>query len=116
MSKKPDQVPEDKLKLYQRVIDAHPEIDLKGGMKLPHTSTGGYMFSSLTKDGRVGIRLSRADAEAFIRKYEAIPFKNYGANIKEHVEVPQALLEKPKELGGWLQKSFSYTKSLKPKK
>jgi hypothetical protein len=116
MSKKSGQVPEDKLKLNQMVIDTQPEIELKGGMKLPHTSTNGYMFSSLTKDGRVGIRLSKEDAQAFIKKYEAIPFKNYGANIKEHVEVPDALLEKPKERGKWLQKSYRYSKSLKPKK
>lgn len=116
MAKAPDRVPEDKLDLYKRVIDTQADIELKGGLKLPHTSTNGYMFSSLTKDGRLGIRLSKEDSEAFVKKYKAIPFKNYGANIKEHVEVPDALLKKPKELGRWLAKSCAYTQTLPPKK
>ena len=115
MSKTPDQVPEDKLELYRQLIDTHPDIELKGGMKLPHTSINGYMYSSLTKDGRVGLRLSAEDREAFMEKYDAVPFKNYGAFIKEHVEVPDALLENPEELGPYLAKSRAYTQTLPPK-
>lgn len=115
MDRTPDQVPEDKLDLYRKLIDTHPEIELQGGMKLPHTSTNGYMYSSLTKDGRVGLRLSEADRETFMQEYDAIPFKNYGAFIKEHVEVPDSLLRKPKELGTYLAKSYAYTQTLPPK-
>ena len=115
MAKKSDQVPEDKLELYRRLIDTQPDIELKGGMKLPHTSINGYMYSSLTKDGRVGIRLSEADRDAFMEKYDAIPFKNYGANIREHVEVPDGLLRNPKELGPYLAMSYAYTQTLPPK-
>ena len=40
VSRLPDHVPEDKYKLYRALIDAAaPEVELKGGMKLPHTST-----------------------------------------------------------------------------
>lgn len=115
MGKTPNQVPEDKLELYKTLIDTQPDIELKGGLKLPHTSTNGYMYSSLTKDGRVGIRLSASDREAFMEKYDAIPFKNYGANIKEHVEVPDSLLRKPDELGPYLAMSCAYTQTLPPK-
>jgi len=73
------------------------------------------MFSSLTKDGRVGIRLPEGDREAFMKKYDAIPFKNYGTNIREHVEVPDRLLRKPEELGPYLAASYAYTQSLPPK-
>ena len=38
MSKQYGQVPADKLALYKQLIDAHPEIELKGGLKLPYTS------------------------------------------------------------------------------
>ena len=112
---KPDQVPEDKLDHYRKLIDTHPEIELKGAKKLPHTSVNGYMFSSLTKDGRVGLRLPKADREAFMEKYDSVPFKNYGAFIKEHVEVPEELLKKPDELGRYLAMSYEYTQSLPPK-
>lgn len=116
---KPDRVPEEKLRLYQAVIDAaaktHPEIILKGGKKLPFTSTNGYMYSSLSKDGRVGLRLPEDAREAFMSKYGAIPFKNYGANIREHVEVPAELLRRTEEMARYLASSFEFTKG-KPKK
>ncbi len=115
MAKTPDQVPEDKLELYRKLIDTHPEIELQGGLKLPHTSVNGYMYSSLTKDGRVGLRLSEGDWEAFMEKYNSIPFKNYGAFIKEHVEVPDALLKDPEELAPYLAMSYVYTQTLPPK-
>lgn len=116
MGKTPDQVPEDKLELYQNLVDTQPDIELKGGLKLPHTSTNGYMYSSLTKDGRVGIRLPEEDREGFMEKYDTVPFKNYGALIKEHVEVPDALLRNPEELGPYLARSYAYTQTLPPKK
>ena len=57
MSDKYGNVPDDKLALYKRLIDAHPEIALRGGAKLPYTSLNGNMFSQLTKAGTVGLRL-----------------------------------------------------------
>ena len=116
MAKTPDRVPEAELDLYSKLIDTHPEIELKGDLKLPHTSHNGYMFSSLTKDGRVGLRLSPADAEAFIEKYASKPFKNYGAFIKEHVEVPASLLADTDELAPYLALSYAYVQTLPPKK
>jgi hypothetical protein len=116
VGKSPDQVPEDKLELYRRLIDTQPDIELKGGTKLPHTSTNGYMFSSLTKDGRVGIRLSDSEREAFMQRYDAVPFKSYGATIRDHVEVPDSLLTNPQELGPYLAMSRAYTQTLPPKK
>ena len=115
MADKPDQVPQDKLDLYRKLIDTHPDVELKGGKKLPYTSVNGHMFSSLTKDGRVGLRMSEADRAAFMEKHGAMPFKNHGANIKEHVEVPEAMLRDPATLAPYLAMSYAYTQTLKPK-
>ena len=111
-----DEVPHELIELYRAAIDTQPDIDLKGGKKLPHTSTNGYMYSSLTKDGRMGLRLSPQDFESFISEHNTKPFENYGATIKEHVEVPPALLQRPAELGEYLAMSRAYTESLPPKK
>lgn len=116
MASTPDEVPHELIELYRAAIDTRPDIELRGGRKLPHTSTNGYMYSSLTKDGRMGIRLSDADREAFVTEHGAKPFVNYGAKIAEHVEVPEPLLRKPEELGEYLAKSRAYTDSLPPKK
>jgi hypothetical protein len=112
---KPDQVPQDKLDLYRKLIDTHPDIELKGGKKLPYTSVNGHMFSSLTKDGRVGLRMSATDRAAFMEEHNAVQFRNYGANIKEHVEVPEALLYDTAALAPYLATSYAYTQTLKPK-
>ena len=115
MSKNSDQVSEERLELYKKLLDTHPEIDLKGGMKLPYTSHNGNMYTMLSKDGRIGIRLGKEDFKAFIEKYDAIQFKNYGANMREYVEVPESLLENLEELAPYLAKSHEYVQTLKPK-
>lgn len=115
MTPTPDRVPEELIERYREAIDTQPDIELKGAKKLPFTSTNGYMYSSLTKDGRMGIRLSKEDQEAFIAEYDAVQFRNYGANIKEHLEVPDTLLDQPEVLGQWLSRSRAYTETLPPK-
>lgn len=115
MSKNSDQVSEERLELYKKLLDTHPEIELKGGMKLPYTSHNGNMYTMLSKDGRIGIRLGKEDFKVFIEKYDAIQFKNYGANMREYVEVPESLLENMEELAPYLAKSHEYVQTLKPK-
>lgn len=111
----PDTVPEWLVELYRAAIDTQPDIELKGGQKLPHTAVNGYMYSSLTKDGRMGIRLSDDDRAVFLAEHDAIPFTNYGATIREHVEVPETLVRDTEELGVLLARSRDYTMTLPPK-
>lgn len=115
MSKTPDTVPQDKLALYTQLIDTHPDIELKGGQKLPYTSHNGNMFTMLSKEGKVGLRLGKIEREAFIEKYNAGQFVNYGAVMKEYVEVPDALLANTAELAPYLAMSYAYAQTLKPK-
>ena len=116
MSNTNNEVPADKLELYKQLLDTHPEVELKGGKKLPYTSMNGHMYTQLTKAGKVGLRLGKADREAFMEKYDAQPLMNYGAVIKEHVEVPDDLLERTDELAPYLAMSHDYVQTLKPKK
>lgn len=115
MSKTPNQVPQDKLDLYKALIDTHPEIELKGGMKLPYASLNGNMYTQLTKAGKVGLRLGKEDREAFIEKYDTTLLTSYGAVLKEYVEVPDALLANTNALAPYLALSHSYALTLKPK-
>lgn len=115
MSDKADQVPADKLELYKRLIDSHPEIELKGGMKLPYTSYQGNMFSQLTKAGVVGLRLGKNERQAFIAAYDSGLLETYGTVMKEYVAVPDQLLHDTKKLLPYLEQSYAYAKTLKPK-
>ncbi len=115
MSKQSDQVPADKLALYKQLIEAHPEIELKGGLKLPYTSYQGNMFSQLSKAGKVGLRMGKAEREAFIAQYDSKLFETYGTIMKEYVEVPDQLLEDTAQLLPHLEESYAYAKTLKAK-
>lgn len=112
MSKK--EVYKDKLELYENLIDTHPEIERKG-KTMPYTSHNGHMFSLLSKEGSLGLRLSKEDREAFLEKYSTMLFEQYGAVMKEYVTVPDDLLKITDELAKYLILSFEYVKTLKPK-
>ena len=115
MNQTPDEVPQEQLALYSQLIDTHPDIELKGGQKLPYTSHNGNMFTFLTKDGKVGLRLGKAERKAFIEKHNTKLCMNYGAVMKEYVEVPDNLLAKTDELKPYLALSYAYVQTLKPK-
>ena len=114
MSGKYGHVPEEKLALYKQLIDAHPEIELRGGTKLPYTSLNGNMFSQLTKAGTVGLRLGKAEREAFLAEFDSELLMNYGTVMKEYVAVPDHLLRDTARLLPYLELSYAYAKTLVP--
>ena len=72
------------------------------------------MFTLLHQQ-KLAIRLPDAEREKFLRKYKTTPFEAYGTVMKEYVAVPDALLAKTKELQPYLNISYEYAKTLKPK-
>lgn len=114
MSKNSGQAPPDKLELYKQLLDLHPEIDLRGGLKLPYTSYQGNMFSQLTKAGALGLRMGKAERDAFLAEYEGGLLETYGTVMKEYVAVPDQLLEDAQRLLPYLEQSYAYAKTLKP--
>ena len=114
MSKSKVEIPSEKLDRYNRVIGANQEIERKG-KTTPYTSINGHMFSFLSKEGVMGLRLSGADREAFMQRYEGNIMEQHGRIMKEYVEVPNDLLENTEQLSEYLQKSLDYVSQLKPK-
>ncbi len=113
-TKKTSNAPADSIAAYDKLIARNPEIERKGAT-MPYTSINGNMFSLLTPTGAMILRLSEEDREAFNKKYKMGVVIQYGAIMKEYVEVPDTLLKKEKELQKYLDMSFEYAKSLKPK-
>jgi ABC-type transporter MlaC component len=95
-------------------VATNPNIERKGAA-MPYTSVNGHMFSLLTKDGQLIIRLAPEDREAFLKKYKTKVPELYGAAMKEYAEVPDALLKKTTELQKYFDLSYHYVSSLKPK-
>ncbi len=107
-------IPADKLELYNKLIASNPKIDRKGATH-PYTSLNGHMFTLLNPPGRLAIRLPEAEREKFMKKYQTTLFEAYGAVMAEFVAVPDVLLPKTKELAKYLDLSYAYVKTLKPK-
>ena len=111
---KKSKIPADKLHLYEKLIASVPKIERKGAVH-PYTSLNGHMFTYLDQKGTLGLRLPKKELAAFLEKYKTTLFESYGAVKKDWVTVPEALLESTTELQKYLEKSYQYTKTLKPK-
>ena len=73
------------------------------------------MFSQLTKAGAVGLRMGKAEREAFMAEFDSGLLESYGTTLKEYVAVPADLLADPERLLPYLEQSYAYVKTLKPK-
>jgi hypothetical protein len=112
-SKKND-LPPEKLDLYEKLVATVPEIPRKGA-SVPYTSLNGNMFSYLHASGAVALSLPQGEREKFLAKYKTKLFEAYGIVQKEYVTVPDSLLAKTDELKRYFEISYEYAKSLKPK-
>jgi TfoX/Sxy family transcriptional regulator of competence genes len=106
-------VPSDREALYDKLIATNPRIERKGDAN-PYTSLNGNMFT-LLHQSRLAIRLPEDEREKFLKKYKTSLFEAYGAVMKEYVAVPDNLLENTKELKKYLDMSYEYARTLKPK-
>ena len=112
---KKSSIPPEKVELYDRLIATNPKIERKGADN-PYTALNGNMFTLLSaQTGGLAIRLPEAEREKFIKKYKTKLFEAYGVVMTEYVAVPDSLLPKTKELAKYLDLSYEYAKTLKPK-
>src|SRR5580658_7349760 len=107
-------VPSDKLELYRKVVATNPSVKLNGAT-VPYTSLNGHMFSYLSQQGKLELRLPEGEREAFLKKHKAKLCEAYGRVQPEYVEVPDALLSSTRELKKYFDSSYAYVVSLKPK-
>jgi TfoX/Sxy family transcriptional regulator of competence genes len=73
------------------------------------------MFSYLSKEGKLALRLPAVERGAFLKKYKSKLCEAYGIVQKEYVEVPDSLLAATRELKKYFDCSYEYVASLKPK-
>jgi hypothetical protein len=106
--------PSDKLELYEKLVATNPNVERKGAT-VPYTSLNGHMFSYLSKQGKMALRLPAGEREAFLKKYKAKLCDAYGRVQPEYVEVPDSLLSSTRELKKYFDQSYEYVSSLKPK-
>ncbi|HJZ97021.1 MAG TPA: hypothetical protein VKE70_10985 [Candidatus Solibacter sp.] len=108
-------MPTSKLELYEKLVATNPKVERKGAT-VPYTSLNGHMFSYLSKQGKLALRLPAPEREAFLKKYKTKLCEAYGVVQPEYVEIPDALLAKTAELKKYFDASYAYVGALKPKK
>jgi hypothetical protein len=107
-------LPLEKLELYEKLVATNPSVKRKGAT-VPYTSLNGHMFSYLSKEGKLALRLPVGEREVFLKKYKAKLCEAYGIVQPEYVEVPDSLLSSTRELKKFFDCSYEYVGSLKPK-
>jgi hypothetical protein len=107
-------LPQEKLELYEKLVAAIPAVERKGDT-VPYTSLNGHMFSYLSKDRKLALRLPEVEREAFLKKYKTTLCEAYGKVHPEYVVAPDSLLASTVELKKFFACSYEYVGSLKPK-
>jgi hypothetical protein len=102
------------LELYEKLVATNPDVERRGAT-MPYTSLNGHMFSFMSKEGEVALRLPEEEREGFIKKYKTRLSEQHGAVLKEYVVVPEALLKKTGELKKYFDLSYAHVGALKPK-
>lgn len=102
------------LALYEKLVATIPDLERKGAA-MPYTSRNGHMFSFVTKEGRLALRLPDEEREAFLKKHRTKRCEQHATVMKEYVAVPDSLLKKTKQLQKSFEISYDYVGSLKPK-
>lgn len=114
MSKKKHNIPLDLLANYEKLIGTIPEIEIKGATTR-YTSLNGNMFSFISKEGSIGLRLSEEDRIIFIKKFDTELQTQHGSVMKEYVDVPEVFFKNTKTIKKWMTQSYEYAQTLKPK-
>lgn len=100
---------------YEEAVAAvRHDIRIKGA-KNPYTSRNGHMFSFLTVDGELALRLSDELGEDFRAAYEGGPVMRYGSVMRGYVSVPADLLAESGKLAPWVEKAWDWIGTLPPK-
>jgi hypothetical protein len=107
-------VPAETLARYEAVVAMVPGVERKGAA-MPYTSMNGHMFSFVTGDGDVALRLPSPAREAFLAEHATRLCEQHGVVMKEYVVVPAALLARSAQLAAHFRASHAYVASLAPK-
>ena len=105
---------EEKVALYNKLVASYPHAVRKGDT-IPYTSLNGHMYSFLTKEDVIALRLPADERLKFLDKYKSKLVEQYGIVQKEYVVVPDSLLANTDELKPYFEISYKYVSTLKPK-
>ena len=98
------------LVIYEKMVASQPEIQRKGAAN-PYTSMNGNMFSFITKEDQIALRLP----DELREKMKAEPVIQYNSVMRGYALAPKAMLTKPAQLAKLFAQSVAYAKTLPAK-
>lgn len=104
----------DKISHYDKVVDKTNKFERKG-KTMPYTSANGYMFSFFNKDDEFGIRFPKERCSALMEELDTTVFKSHGAVMRDYVLIPDTVFLNESLLLSFLEESYTYVMTLKPK-
>lgn len=105
---------QEKLALYDKVVTMCPRFERKG-KTVPYTSANGHMFSLLNKEGELGFRYSKQVQGKYIQDFGTTLLRSHGAVMQGYVLIPEYMFEDLDQLAEYLNESYDYVMTLKPK-
>ena len=99
--------------IYQSLFEG-TEFPIKGAAN-KYTSVNGNMFSFLTKEGDIALRISKEEREEFLQKYPKSVVISYDTVMKDYVSIPADILKNRSALEKLFVQSCEHARSLKPK-
>jgi hypothetical protein len=113
-SKPKSSIPAETLALYEKLVATNPNVERKGA-SVPYTSANGTMFTFLTDEGTLALRLPPDQLEPFFKKYNTTHPVAYGKVMKDWAAVPASLLAKTSELKKYFDLGFQHAANMKSK-
>jgi len=101
------------LKIYEELINNHPEVKRKG-KRLPYTSMNGNMFSVISKEGHIGLRFSEESVERYIDLYGFTKYVKNDKVMEDYVTISDEFLDN-ELLVDLFNECVEYAKSLQAK-
>ncbi|MEM9515179.1 MAG: TfoX/Sxy family protein [Actinomycetota bacterium] len=114
MAKRTYPGPAEALAAYEAVVAGNPEVPRKGAQN-PYTARDGNMFSFLTSDGTMALRIPPDRHDEFAAQYDTGPVEQYGATMRGYLSIPDELLRDTAALQPWFDATYDWIGTLPPK-
>ena len=99
---------------YAALADKHWSLPIQGKAN-PYTSMNGNMFSFLSKEGEICLRLSKDNQAAYWETHGGEPVTQYGSVMRGYVALSDTVLDDPDLSAKWFAQCLEDAKALPAK-
>ena len=108
--------PQSLIDQYDEIIErlGNEEVFRKGASSA-YTSHNGHMFSFITKEGGLAIRLSKEEHDKFMDEHGTEPVVQYNSVMNGYVAIPDEMFKNTATSGRYFKMGFDFVSTLDPK-